>query len=140
MPLEFPDLGPELLDLRLEAPELLGERLDGALLLVRVGRPVESLPPEIFFKEPEECVWPLEPSLMDMKGHPSRQVRRHVRSPPGGKIGGIKRRSAIVPTSDAVISPVSPFLACFYVISEQIPSTAKFVKFSLRDMSVWKAE
>src|ERR1051326_7375741 len=101
---------------------MLGERVDLALLLVRIGRAVESLSGESFFKEPEECVWPLKPSLVDLKSHPSGQVRRHRALPSNRKIRGIKRGSAILLTDDVLISPESPFFACVYLIAEQIPS------------------
>lgn len=87
MSLKFVDLGLEPFVARLETADLLGESVDLALLQVGVWRPVERLPTESFFKEPEEIARPLQPSLVDLKGHPSGQVRRHVRSPSGGNLG-----------------------------------------------------
>jgi hypothetical protein len=84
-PHQIADLGLEPLVARLEPPDLLREVIDSALLHVGVWRSVESLPPEYIFKEPEESARPLEPSLIDLEGHPSGQVRQHLVLPSGEK-------------------------------------------------------
>ena len=55
MPAQVARFSLEPLVLRLELPDLLGEGVDGALLLVWLGRPVECVAAEGVFKEPKEC-------------------------------------------------------------------------------------
>jgi hypothetical protein len=50
-------------------PDLLGEGVDSALLLVEVGRAVEGMATECLFKELEERVRPTEVGLVDLPGH-----------------------------------------------------------------------
>jgi hypothetical protein len=73
MPAQITNLSLQPPDLRLELPDLLGEGVDGVLLMVRVGRPVKSLLPEGFFEEPEESAWPLQVGLVDPPRHRIRQ-------------------------------------------------------------------
>jgi hypothetical protein len=69
MPAQIARFGLEPPDLRLELPDLLGEGVDGALLLVRLGRPVEGMAAEGIFKESEESARPLQVSLVDPPRH-----------------------------------------------------------------------
>ena len=64
-------------DLRLEACDVFREGVDGALLLIWLGRPVECVAAESFFKEPEEGVRPLQVGLVDPPGHRVGQVQGH---------------------------------------------------------------
>jgi hypothetical protein len=88
------------------------------LLLVRVGRAVECVAAESFFKEPEESARPLEVSLIDPPGHRVGQSQGHGSLLSRKKRRGIKRGSGILLTNDAPISPESPFFARHYLIAE----------------------
>jgi len=105
-------------DLRLELSNLLGEGVDGALLLVRLWRAVECVVPEGLFKEPEESARPLKVGLIDPPGHRVGQSQGHGSLFSRKKRRGIKRSSGILLTNDAPISPESPFFAQHYLIAE----------------------
>jgi hypothetical protein len=98
--------------------DLLGEGIDGALLLVRVWRAVEYVAAEGFFKEPEESTRPLKVSLVNPPGHRVGQLQGHSSRTSEKKRRGIKRRSSILVTNDVLISPLSPFFAQHYLIAE----------------------
>lgn len=66
---QLADLRLQLLDLRREPRDVVGQRVDGALLLIRVGWTVECLPPKGRFKEPEEGARPTEVGLIDLPRH-----------------------------------------------------------------------
>jgi hypothetical protein len=69
MPTQVARFGLEPPDLRHELLDLLGEGVDGALLLVRLGRPVEGVAAEGVFKESEESARPLKVGLVNPPGH-----------------------------------------------------------------------
>ena len=69
MPAEVADCRPEPLVPRLESPDVLGEVIDLALLLIRVGRAVECVTAEGVFEESEESARPLQIGLVDQPGH-----------------------------------------------------------------------
>ena len=109
--------------------------VDGALLLVRLGQPVEGVAAEGIFEESEESARPLKVSLVNPPGHRVGQLQGHSSLPSEKERRGIKRSSSILPTNDALISPVSPFLACLYAIAEQIPRQSSFVKYPLSELA-----
>jgi hypothetical protein len=59
MPAQVARFGPEPLVLRLELPDLLGEGVDSALLLVEVGRAVEGVGPNASSKSLKSACGPL---------------------------------------------------------------------------------
>ncbi len=83
--MQLSQLGLKALNLRLKLPDVFGERLDGALLHVRVWRAVKSQLATSLFKEPEESAWPSEVSLVDLPGHGVGQLRRHYALPSNQK-------------------------------------------------------
>jgi hypothetical protein len=58
-PTQLADLSAQLLDLRREPGDVRREVIDVALLLVRVGRAMQSLSAEGIFKEPNRACGPL---------------------------------------------------------------------------------
>jgi hypothetical protein len=118
MPAQVADFCLQPLVLRLELLDLLGEGVDNALLLVRVGRAVECVAAEGIFKEPEESTRPMKVSLVNPPRHRAGQLQGHSSLPSEKKRRGIKRRSSILPANDALISPPSPFFAYVYLIAE----------------------
>ena len=83
MPAQVANLRLQPPDLRLEPSDLVGEGVDGALLLVRLRRAVERLPAKGFFKEPEERRRPLQVALVDPPGHRVGQAQGHRLLPSG---------------------------------------------------------
>lgn len=69
VPTQVANLSLQPPDLRLELPDLIGECVDGALLLVRLGRAVDGVAAEGVFKEPEERVGTLQVSLVNPPRH-----------------------------------------------------------------------
>jgi hypothetical protein len=118
MPAQVAGFSLKPLILRLELSDLLGQGVDGALLLVRVWRAVERVAAEGIFKESEESPRPLKVSLVNPLGHRAGQLQGHSSLPSEKKRRGIKRRGSILVTNDALISPLSPFFARHYLIAE----------------------
>ena len=133
------DFGLEPLDLRLETPDLLGEKLDGALLprpgpaarrapaarmsLQRAGRERSALA-----AKPDRSRRPFLGASSAACALPFRRKNR-----------GIGKGNAILPTNDAAISPASPFFAYVYLIAEQIPDSGNGAKYPKRELGKWPA-
>ena len=115
---QLADLRPYPPDLRLKPPDLVGEGVDGALLLVTFGRAAEGVALKDFFKELDESARPAQVSLIDPPRYRVGQSQGHRLLPSKKKRRGVKRGSDILLTNDASISPKSPLFASHYLIAE----------------------
>jgi hypothetical protein len=80
---------------RLELPDLLGEGIDSALLLVGVGRAVECVATESLFEEPEQSARPLQVGLINPPRHRVGQSQGQDAALPSKKKSEVSREGVI---------------------------------------------